>query len=356
MKRFTAMILLFLFLCSGCQNQQPDATHRTTTAPTTTTTATPTTAPAIPKFPEVEPQWYEKIKYTAVRWTGYVAETADYFFYTAEDGLWRYDKATQAEVMVFADENLGGILLSDDSLYYYTSQTIYRSGMDCSQGVAVWQYDMCPDEWRDDMSGGIRDFQAYAGCLYILVDGLRMVKYDLNTKISECLLEDVASFTVSGNYCYYIEHASRSFSIFQKDLTTGETVMLRGDGTDWDVDEKVRYDTPICFNGQLFFTIRLTENIYIYNENGEDTMLLDAQKPDTRVIVLEHCGYKNLCYYVYDGTQYILYERDDQGNTTLLLMLDKEANPYFHESVRVVDSAVFWKSTENGTISCLMRT
>ena len=351
MKRIIAAISLCLCICSGCQKQQPDVTQATTT-----TEASTTAAPVTPDSPEKGVKWYEKIKCNTGGWTGYVAETVDYFFYTAEDGLWRFDKATQAEVMVFADEDLRGVLLSDDSLYYHDRQAIYRSGLDGSLGVAVWQYDMCPDEWRDDMSDGIRDFQAYAGCLYILVDGLQLVKYDLNTKISECLLEDVASFTVNGNYCYYIEHASRSFSVFQKDLTTGETVMLRGDGKDWDAEDKVRYDTPVCFNGQLFFTIRQTENIFLYSENGEDTLLLDPDNSYSRVIVLEHCGYKNLCYYVYDGTQYILYERDGEGNTTLLLTLDKESNPYFYKSVRVVDSAVFWKSTEDGAISCFMRT
>lgn len=349
MKRMTAVILLCVFLCSGCQSKQPEITRPGNVTPSSDSPA--------PITPDAEVDWFEKIycrTNACYEWADYAVETADAFFYIAEDGLWRFDKTTKTDDLIFASDDLYGAFLHEDFVYYCDGQTIYRSPLDGNQSVTVWEYAMCPEECKDEYAG-IQDFQVYDGCLYIRVDGLYMVKYDLSGKTSECLLEDVSCFTLSGNACYFTEHASRTFSVYKKDMTTGETVMLRGDDKAWDDDTKTRYDTPVSLHGQLFYTIREINNIFLYNENGEDGTLLDAENEYTSVRILEDPDYENLCYYVDDGKQILLYERDAQGNTTLLLTLDAEANPCFYSSVLVTASAVFWQSTQGGTLNCLIR-
>lgn len=348
MKRITVIVLLCLLICSGCENEQPKETQ----APVTITTDMHETP-----MPDNDTGWFEKIKcrrFWTYEWAGPVVETENSFYYIAEDGLWKFDRATKEDVLHFPSESLIGTYLYDDLVYYCDGDRIYCTQPDGRGYVVVWDFSMCPEEYRDDYAP-IQDFQIYDGYLYIRLDVLLVIRHDLTEQTSEFVLDDFNYLALCGNICYYCDHANRSFSIYSLDMDTGEKTMIKGDGKNSDDDNKTRYDFAVCHHSKLYYTIRGIPNIYLYDVNGEDRGLLDTEESESNVRILNNPGYENLCYYVDDGTQIALFEYDAQGNITELLRLDKKENPYFSASVWVVESAVFWKATEEGVMNSFCR-
>ena len=350
MKRIAVIIFLCMFMCLGCENEHPQKTGDSVKV--TQKSTIPSTDGEEPPVVD-EPAWFEKIKsygHSTYEWAGPVVETLDAFYYIAEDGLWRYDRTTDEDALCFSSERLTGVYQNDGSVYFCDGKSIY-----CGKSAEpVWDVSMCPEEcWFEGVS--INDFKIHDGTLYIRVEGLNIIKYDLDEGVSQCLIMDVEHMTVCGNTCYFGDHATRTFSIYRLDMDTGEVEMIIGDGKDWNDETKTRYDSAISHHGKLYYTVRGIPQIYIYNEDGEDNPILDELDEASIIRILYNSAYENLCYWIDDGTQVTLCEYDAQGNITELLRVDKKDDPYFTASVWVVDSAVFWKNTEDGAVQCVTR-
>lgn len=347
MKKILAIVMLCLLICSGCQKEEPQLSS----APDRVTSSDHEVS-----IPDDGPLWYEKIKcrrFWTYEWAGPVAETAEAFFYIAEDGLWRFDKTTEEDTFITSGELIGAFLY-DDLVYYCDGQSIYRLQPDGSDNTMIWDYSMCPEENKEEYDS-IVDFQIYDGYLYIRLDGLRIIKHDLDKNTSEFFLEDFNYLAFCGNICYFCDHANRTFSIYRMDMDTGETTMVRGDGKALDAYNKIRYEFAASYHGKLYYLIRGTKDIYQYTEDGDDQMILDVSALDSYVRILNAPGYRNLCYYVDNGTQIALFEYDSEGNTTELLTLSSDENPFFGSSICVTDSAIFWKATEDSAMNCIIK-
>jgi hypothetical protein len=77
---------------------------------------------------------------------------------------------------------------------------------------------------------GLEYFEVFAGYVYIRAPYTSLLRYNLETEQTEMFLNDVGSYAFVGDYCYFVEHAMRTYSIFRKDIYSGELELIRGDG------------------------------------------------------------------------------------------------------------------------------
>ena len=316
-------------------------------------------------LPEADP-WYSKIRWFgrndnprdhSNEWSQPVLEMPEAFYYIGDDGLYRYDKQSgQDDLLIRGD--IQGLFRYEGKVYYSTPQQICCL-TDASGGSSVvWDSCLYPDSDEYLKFCLIVDFQLYDGSLYIKIDGIHAIRYVLETGQTEHFLDDCQAdanfnyFTFYEGDCFYIEHANRSFSIRRMDMDSGEAAVVRTDGKGRYDPNKLRFDGLVSYNGDLYYFIRFTGDIFKFHSEGNDEMILDVSALEMDLDFL-HCPYnQNLCYYIWDGTRYLLYEYDAMGNHKLLLATE---STFAYRFFVVTESAVFWRESESGIVHCDMK-
>lgn len=319
-------------------------------------------------LPEADP-WYAKINFDHYRcydWTGPVVEMPEAFYYISEDGLYRYDKQSGQDDLLIQDD-IWGLSRYEGKVYYFTPKQICCLMDDSGTSTVIWEESMYP--YKPSSYLGLFDFQLNDGSLYIKISGIDAIRYILETGETRYFLSskpdslyypdvppnDYSSLALRGEYCYYIDHSQRTFSIYRMNIDTEQAELVRGDGLTAGVGvyNKWFYDNVVCYHGEIYYTIRRTGDIYRYQEEGNDEMILDLSALEVGLEFIRCTYYPNLCFFtIADGQEHV-YEYDEEGNFNLLVSFDKEIFDW--QRILVTESAVFWRESESGIVYCEMK-
>ncbi len=278
--------------------------------------------------------WYERItRIQGTRGSLPVVENNGTFYYTADSGLYKYDKSTNQNYLI----TLGcysGLWYRDGIVYYHTQNEILQYDTKTYKISHFWGLDEIPNGSNVDTFEEICDFMFHGNYLYIWNSGISCFRVNLTTKEAENFLDDVSNCVFSDTHCYYIDHAERTFSIFEKDLKTLETKLIAGEGVY--KPQNISISHVYMLNGELYYHERVSEAVYKYNRDGKDEKFVDNNIFSPEILCWQSEGY--LCFANDENGKYNIYRTDVVGEPQLLLTEESEA----HNGVHVVtESAIF---------------
>lgn len=284
-----------------------------------------------------DPLWYNKIKINnfVSEWTSNVLETDDSFYFVAEDGVYRHNKGNGENHKLLSDK-INGISLYGNDLYFCTDNVIKKVDIQTNTVSLVWEKSQLTEQVIFDKIG---DFQIYNDYLYIFVNGVDVVRYSISNKTTEVYAEDCAWMIPSENGYYYIDHASRTFSIYYKDDSANQSSLIRGDGitsSNDDIQKQIYLSDLTRVGEKIYYYDRVNKDIYELNTTGQDVLIFDGNEDGSVGI---QCTSNSNVLYFYEHTDsyekiYMYY-----GSAIFLLaQLDTGANLF-----EVTDTEIFYK-------------
>ena len=358
MRKCMIWILIVLLFLTACTPKVQDPKQEDQKSTDQTTNLQNVTQPHSPTEPPTEPTqssdsqtlakpWYTKINIADDfdAWQVRITEWNDVFYYITDDGLYCWDPVIEKEVCLITGD-IRGLYVQNERFYYYTEFEIFQLFLD-EENVSsrIWEH---PDRYTDQSCMGICGLMGYGNWLYIKDSGISAIRYDLQSDQNETFLGDFSSLVFAEDTCYYIDHVDKTFSIYQLDELTRDTVIVRGDGVNkkYGQSQDYHYDELRAHYGNLYYYIRETGQYYRYAANGSD-----AQFREKAWILFSYI-YPNLCYIVNTGDYIHIFEEDAFGNANLVFDVPNteiETGSYL-DYVLVTDSAVFYKSGSNAQV------
>lgn len=165
----------------------------------------------------------------------------------------------------------------------------------------------------------VDDFYIYQNRIYIQYTGISLLQYNMENGRTTVFAEDYSSGAFLGDKFYYIDHAQRTFSIYEQDINTGEISLLRGDGITHFEGGNNMVDQVAVVEGELYYTTRLPCKVYRFESSGEDPLLADFSDDDNLSLLYLSEGNGKL-YYRHDEEEtqkFYEYDTATQGNTLL---------------------------------------
>lgn len=277
--------------------------------------------------------WYEKIKRIGGDNLLPVVEDNGVFYYVSEAGLYKYDSSKNANTLLTSG-SYSGLYYKDGLVYYHTTDEILQYDTDTNNISCVWSLDethIKSELYSDDE---ICDFMFHGNYIYIWNTGISCYRVNLTTKEAENFLDDVSNCVFSDTHCYYIDHAEKTFSLYEKDLKTLETKLIVGEGVYKPQNTAISH--VYILDGELYYHERVSEAIYKYNPNGEDEKIVANNMYSPELLHWQSNGY--LCYANDENGKYNIYRIDEAGDSQLLLTENSNAHNGDHI---VTDSAIF---------------
>ena len=270
------------------------------------------------------------------------------FYYTAKEGIVKVDKKTNTAFLLYPREGVSLVNYNKGKLYFNDSSNdrLIKSIDISGKGEkVVWNMDDHKNLKQISKVYGIAEFQIYNDEFYIWTNGITVIRYNPVTNKTEAFLDDVGILKFSENYAYYIDHAQRTFSIYRKNLKTGETILLRGDGKTKERYEEPSvplYDNLVFVGNQLYYTTRLPYTLRKYDENGPDPIL--ARTQDRFFGSLEPS--KDALYYVTATEKEnisLLWKLDVASGNSMQIKQLVGFSPF--DDMKIVDGRIFYYSS-----------
>jgi len=300
----------------------------------------------------------EKVIYEGSFWADNVVdyksidENEDSVFYNSKDGIVRYDKNTKINSIIIRSKSTTTYCLSGQYIYFYINgKIIYRSdlnGNNCEKFIESNQV-------RSFFLNNSAKIEVYNDFLYIIASQYLIVRFDLVTKQAEVFSEDVSNYAFIDNSFYYIDYGKRSYSIYRKDLSSGQVDLIRGDGLSTrsfpqtESDTQGRYYEVISINNRLYYTMRMSKKIFSLNADGEDTLVEDYNNnEDYEYLIITKSG--NKLYYLLqaESNKLTLFEYNtENGEKKAIQNLNYYYNWY---NFKVVNNCVFYKTDVGNSV------
>lgn len=226
-------------------------------------------------------------------------EDAQSYYYIDKNIIYQksklFDTVSQLYQHKTAEDYLHDLFVCDDYLYFFaTNQTPYFEifRINLKQGNAEKVTDYSQIAQTDD--------EYLSSCIYL--DGKIYIQmnfgfycYDIESRTSEKLHYDVGEYQIHNGALYYIEHSSRTFTIYKMDLETKETEIVLGDG-EWHEDktkDKGIYKNLLFIGDTMFYYMRMPDGLYMYKD-GKSTLISD----DADINEYSLCEYQNELYFI----------------------------------------------------------
>lgn len=242
-------------------------------------------------------------------WNSLVCVADEGIYFITKQGIKKWTDQV-GEVLLFEDKDINGMVFNEPWIYYacHDNMEIYRINLDSEAREFVISAYMIPATQEDDPICG---FTVYDEKLYIMNTIFSCFEYDLETETLREFNHDVSSGVFLNNAFYFIDRSQRSFSIYKKNLETGVTELVRGDGITFQFGEehnRIQYDSLAIVNGSLFYSTRFDAAIYQYQEDGQDLLISDFAGTDIKILDATTDG--RYLYYSCTSTTNILYKYD----------------------------------------------
>lgn len=360
MKKFICIIIIVYIFISlvGCSVDSEE--HMAIKTPVATASnITATSVPTENQSSEAETSlWYEKIDFektnTHLCWSDVVVEKSGVFYYAADDGLYKYNPETENDILLVKGY-VKNLILYKENIYYSTKDAVYIFSEQAETSSLIWEKSMLSEQ--DDSYYEIFDFMLTDKYMYIACQINRMVRFDLKTKDTEWMLKKtnyIGSFNYfvsQDEYYYYIPY--RSFQIHRADYVTNEAIMARGDTLDLDDENKILYDGLEAANGEMYYYRRVADDIFKYNENGEDELIYKLPEGSDGVIDILHSQNNDKLYFALKNNDLYTVSEYDGGSEIVKVLENVGFASY--DTISITESAIFWleETGEDATKVCM---
>lgn len=263
-----------------------------------------------------------------------IVEDKQFIYFANNNGVYKQNKDTLRIQHIYSAKNVNQLSTYDDFIYFVQMDTneICRIKKDGTTFERIYSK---TSVGYDQISLAQFNYQIVEDVLYIgNADGA--VCKDLETNKEKILVDNrgVSAFQTVGNHFYYIDHAERTFTIYDLNLKTNETSILLGEGKTEPQKDMIR--NFIWINDQLYVYQSAPDRLYCKNrDKSESVILIDK---DIRDIF---CYQNDLYYVVYDNayTSY-LYRYDLKNGNKKVAVLDE----YDLSGVTIVGGYVYYNA------------
>lgn len=285
--------------------------------------------------------WQDEVKDRVFGWSASVIEYNDVIYYTCSSGIQKINSSKKSEKeTVISESDINLLFMYNDMLYYAKENEIFCLPIDNPKNKKlVWDKSMA--EGIDEFLG-IIDFSIYNNILYIKNTGTSIIQYNINQKHTQMFVEDVSSGAFYNNKFYYTDHAERTFSIFSKDLETGNITLERGEGKTYANGREFLYDQVQVVDNKIYYTTRLPNRVYEFSDEGDDKLIEDFSNKDAFIYL---SGKNKLLYYAIEEE---LYSYDiSSGEKKFVSNISRfEAS----KSFGVIKNTIFYYTVDSNTM------
>ena len=253
-----------------------------------------------------------------------MVEDENNYYYIDKNIIYQKNKLSATALQLYqhqtVNDSLSDLFVYDNHLYFFaTNQTpyfeIFRINLKLGDVEKVTDY----SEITQNDDEFLHSCVYLDGKIYIQMS-FKLYCYDIESKISEKLHDDVGNYQFYNGALYFIDHAYRTFSIYKMDLETKKTEIVLGDG-EWCEDktkDKKLYKNFVFIGDIMFYYMRTPDGLYMYKD-GKSTLISD----NTDINEFSLCEYQNELYFVknYDE-MYILmkYNPSDQKSEEVAIL------------------------------------
>ena len=283
-----------------------------------------------------------------------LTETDESVFYISKAGIERYDKANESTTVLVESTDIKLFNIDSGFVFYCENYSvIYCVDLEGANQRRILSLDDIDESIR---ASGFSNVVVYQEFVYFSfsVGSYSYYRYNMQSREIEMFAYDAVSCFYCDNYLYYIEKAGKSFSIFRKDLATNQIELLRGDGEpskDKPYSGVPMIDGIFLVDGQIFYTTRFPAAVFRLEDDGDDVMISDFERPENR-----DRDFANACiglHNLYFGNTYdqkdILYEYNP--TTCEIKEYYTPTDTYYWREAKVVNGYFFYIVSVSGSRS-----
>jgi len=253
-RTFFIAIIIALCLCLfGCGVQPPNDPTTFSAAPSTTTLK--------------EPSWQEII---AASETSHEDESGNIYF-THDGGIWFYDADMQSSFCIVEEiyDPWQSFCIQDNNIYYRAPKINAVARMDLDN-PSESEVIISEEQLKSVLSfeEGIWISEIVNGDILVFQETGLLCYYAYNLKTSELfrLQNDVGSWAVWNNMFYFVEHATRTFSLYRRSLyqPDAQPELVLGSGKYY-----MQLTPEESFTTVLVNSVYVEDNRLFFNQSGE---------------------------------------------------------------------------------------
>lgn len=215
-------------------------------------------------------------------WNAVNINVDDNIFYVSDNGIIKKSKNTTE--CIVSNSAINFMQITDNELIYYSVDSFSKGKGKIysvsSKGENVRLiFDFSDVICATPLAFGFLDaFRVCNNTIYIKSSDL-LFKYDISTK-ELSYITDISSSAFINNNLYYIDSVEKTFSIYEKDLLTGDIKLILGDGqgkrgTDNADNTSECFDRVFEVNDSLYYTTRYPHRIYKHIPDQKDALIAD---------------------------------------------------------------------------------
>ena len=318
-------------------------------------------------------KWEKDIKHTHFisknHFNYVVKKYDDYIFYVSSEGIIKRNEITGESACIVYDDCIEFMLVKDNTIYY--SECVFVDDRIVKREGKIYSVDLNGDNKQlvCDVSefvsndnlitrefSTIDSFYIYGDDIFIQ-SSMELYKYNMNTKESSIIIDDISYGVFLGEKIYYIDHAFNSCSVYEKDLYSNEVKLIAGDGQGKRGNDRSNIVVEniiknfFIFDGKLYYikTVPYLQ-IYQYNVNEEDILIEDFAYDDDNVFAI-YVGDDKVYYRI--GNDF--YEHNPENEeikklTTVRKITSDTRNSQF---MVVNDTLIYYEDENSGNICYL---
>jgi hypothetical protein len=290
--------------------------------------------------------WAEHVEFVSPHGhSASVAENKDYIFFVSEGKLIRYDKDNGTLFDIVVDFAVGRFYLTEESIFFLVEgEKIYRTDFYGESTVLIIDSVKAMENSDIFFLGFIIDFFVHSNVLYFQSDGISLLKYDMEHGTLASFCQDVSSYAMLNDYFYCISHATRDWSLYKRNIYTGNSELLRGDGLTLDYSDPIpeyMVDQVTVLGEDIYYSTKVPGRIFRYNQHCEDLLIVDFAEDWGGGYFFLHTSTTKLYFTGYGEFAGSLFEYEPLTNNTYLLKIPDEIHSL---RIAVINDVLFYYS------------
>ena len=261
--------------------------------------------------------------------TATIVENDEAVYWARTDSIYRQDKTGNTAKRIYEGSHPDNLLLSGDALFFLDASgkmlfSVQTDGEDARTVLDITEY---------DNSMYISDYQIENDSVYFLWQNT-LYSYSINEKQFESLENiNIDRFQIVGEFMYYIDHAPRTFTVYQMNLNTGETSILAGYGQESPRDNVCK---DFLRDKDRLLCVQTHPNRFYLWENHNSVTLSTGRVTNFYIA-------QGILYYVdFDDESSTLYAYDFEQNERTAVAILKQFDK--SRGFSVIDGAVYYYS------------
>ena len=275
--------------------------------------------------------------FSSGRFTATIVEDSENIYFAKKDGIYKKKKPKNTAERIYEVKRPNSLLLYADKLYFAISDgsdlysTLCCIGKDGSGFLTVFNEQTHKFSWG---ASNLVDYQIVNDVLYV-ANAAYAFSYDFKSQKAKELIKEntVEFFQVVNDDLFYIDHANKTFTIFDLNLKTSQTKIILGKGEER--PETDIYHEFLWVEDSLYFFKRMPQGLFQRKDDNE-TVIDDG---DIRNLFSSN---RQLYFVSFDLYTSYLYRYDTKIKKAIYVATLKEF--YSFGGITVVDGHAYFNS------------